>query len=232
MCHLACRVDCHERSERPHPKPRLRSMGRSDRDGTTAVRRLRGVGHMTAAVIPAIGLSGPRRDMPEVCLVRSAVEIRSALPTPQSPAARRDMWRNPSSEGRGVMKVVLLCASYRMRMRTAQGRPHPQAAADGGARGLRRCGDRRTARHHDRPVVLHCVDVSADGDIKEIAPTATLPIWVHGVYFVLTHEIFDLIPENGDLVGDACMALAGTGRLLGYPSERTTTTSRSAPEQR
>lgn len=63
---------------------------------------------------------------------------------------------------------------------------------------------------------FHCVDVSADGDIKEIAPIAKFPIWVNGGYFVLTQEVFDLIPENGDLVGDACMALAGTGRLLGY----------------
>jgi hypothetical protein len=76
---------------------------------------------MIAAVIPAIGLSDPRRDMPKVCLMHSAVEIRSAPPTPQSPAARRDMWRNKSSEGWGVMKVVLLCAGYGMRMRTAEG---------------------------------------------------------------------------------------------------------------
>ena len=66
---------------------------------------------------------------------------------------------------------------------------------------------------------FHCVDVSAGGDIKEIAPIAKFPIWVNGGYFVLTQEIFDLIPENGDLVGDACMALAGTGRLLGYQHE-------------
>ncbi len=33
---------------------------------------------------------------------------------------------------------------------------------------------------------------------------------------MLSQEVIDLIPENGDLVGDACMALAGTGRLLGY----------------
>ncbi|ORW31891.1 glucose-1-phosphate cytidylyltransferase [Mycobacterium paraense] len=63
---------------------------------------------------------------------------------------------------------------------------------------------------------FHCVDVSSAGDIKEIAPIAKFPIWVNGGYFVLTQEVFDLIPENGDLVGDACMTLAGTGRLLGY----------------
>ena len=63
---------------------------------------------------------------------------------------------------------------------------------------------------------FHCVDASADGDIKEIVPLSKFPIWVNGGYFVLTREVIDLIPENGDLVGDACMALAGTGRLVGY----------------
>ncbi|GFG67022.1 glucose-1-phosphate cytidylyltransferase [Mycobacterium kubicae] len=63
---------------------------------------------------------------------------------------------------------------------------------------------------------FHCVDVSTGGDIKEIAPIAKFPIWVNGGYFVLSQEVIDLIPENGDLVGDACMTLAGTGRLLGY----------------
>jgi glucose-1-phosphate cytidylyltransferase len=63
---------------------------------------------------------------------------------------------------------------------------------------------------------FHCVDVSADGDVKEIAPVSKFPIWENGGYFVLHREVIDLIPENGDLVGDACMALAGTGRLIGY----------------
>jgi glucose-1-phosphate cytidylyltransferase len=63
---------------------------------------------------------------------------------------------------------------------------------------------------------FHCVDVSSDGDIKEIAPVSKFPIWENGGYFVLSRDVIDLIPENGDLVGDACMALAGTGRLIGY----------------
>jgi glucose-1-phosphate cytidylyltransferase len=63
---------------------------------------------------------------------------------------------------------------------------------------------------------FHCVDIAADGDIKEIAPVNKFPIWVNGGYFVLRQEVIDLIPENGDLVGDACTALAGTGRLIGY----------------
>ncbi|OBI43795.1 glucose-1-phosphate cytidylyltransferase [Mycobacterium kyorinense] len=63
---------------------------------------------------------------------------------------------------------------------------------------------------------FHCVDIASDGDIKEIAPVTKFPIWVNGGYFVLRREVIDLIPENGDLVGDACMTLAGTGRLIGY----------------
>jgi glucose-1-phosphate cytidylyltransferase len=63
---------------------------------------------------------------------------------------------------------------------------------------------------------FHCVDVSTDGDVKEIAPVNKFPIWVNGGYFVLRQDVIDLIPENGDLVGDACSALAGTGQLVGY----------------
>lgn len=66
------------------------------------------------------------------------------------------------------------------------------------------------------PSSFHCVDVSSDGDVKEIAPVNKFSIYVNGGYFVLHREVIDLIPENGDLVGDACMALAGSGRLIGY----------------
>jgi glucose-1-phosphate cytidylyltransferase len=63
---------------------------------------------------------------------------------------------------------------------------------------------------------FHCVDLTRQGDIKDIAPVSKFPIWINGGYFVLKQEVIDLIPENGDLVGDACMALAGTGKLIGY----------------
>jgi hypothetical protein len=138
------------------------------------------------------------------------------------------MWRNPSSEGPGVMKVVLSWAGYGMRIRTAEGDLIPKPLQMVGLADyadvvtdapLDTMSDRLKAGGAAASMLImppqssfHCVDVSADGDIKEIAPTATFPIWVNGVYFVLTHEIFDLIPENGDLVGDACMALAGIGR--------------------
>lgn len=63
---------------------------------------------------------------------------------------------------------------------------------------------------------FHCVDVLAGGEIKNITPVAKLPIWENGGFFVLTQEIFDHLPENGDLVEDACGALASQGRLFGY----------------
>jgi glucose-1-phosphate cytidylyltransferase len=63
---------------------------------------------------------------------------------------------------------------------------------------------------------FHCVDLASTGEVKEILPLSDFPVGVNGGYFVLSQEVIDLIPENGDLVGDACTALAGTGRLVGY----------------
>jgi len=63
---------------------------------------------------------------------------------------------------------------------------------------------------------FHCVDVSPGGEIKEILPWSEMPVGVNGGYFVLHQSVIDLIPENGCLVGDACMSLAGTGRLIGH----------------
>jgi glucose-1-phosphate cytidylyltransferase len=63
---------------------------------------------------------------------------------------------------------------------------------------------------------FHCVEVSQAGEVKDIHPVADLPIWVNGGYFVLSQEIFNVLPPGGDLVADACGALAGQGRLFGY----------------
>ncbi|ATL67557.1 glycosyltransferase family protein [Nocardia terpenica] len=63
---------------------------------------------------------------------------------------------------------------------------------------------------------FHCVDVDPNGSVARITPVARLPIWENGGYFVLTQEVFDLLPPGGDLVEDACGALAAQGRLLGY----------------
>ncbi|MCG5433897.1 glucose-1-phosphate cytidylyltransferase [Mycobacterium sp. MYCO198283] len=63
---------------------------------------------------------------------------------------------------------------------------------------------------------FHCVDVASDGQVKDIVPVSQFPIWENGGFFVLRQDVIDLIPENGDLVADACGALAGTGKLIGY----------------
>jgi len=63
---------------------------------------------------------------------------------------------------------------------------------------------------------FHCVDVGDDDRISAIRTLQQLPIYENGGYFVLRPEIFDYIPENGDLIGDACMPLAEQGRMLAY----------------
>jgi hypothetical protein len=174
------------------------------------VRRLQGVGRMTARVISVIVGSGPRRDIPKVCRLGLRWRFGRTPHTGHGPAARRDKWRNPSSEGRGVMKVVLFCGGYGMRMRTAGGDlvPKPLQMV-----GFANYADVLT----DAPLDTMIDRLKADDDIEGTAPIAKFPIWVNGGYFfALTRETFDLIPEYGDLVGDACMALAGTGQLLGY----------------
>lgn len=66
---------------------------------------------------------------------------------------------------------------------------------------------------------FHCVDVASTGEVKEVMPLADMSVGINGGYFVLHQSVIDLIPENGDLVGDACLALAGTGKLIGYRHE-------------
>jgi len=64
---------------------------------------------------------------------------------------------------------------------------------------------------------FHVVEMGEDDVVTEIRSVNTLPMWENGGYFVLRQEIFDLLPENGDLVEDGCAGLAARGRLLAYP---------------
>lgn len=64
---------------------------------------------------------------------------------------------------------------------------------------------------------FHCVDVGDGGLVGGISPVSELPMWVNGGYFVLTQEVFQHLPENGDLVADGCVEMAKRGRLLAYP---------------
>lgn len=63
---------------------------------------------------------------------------------------------------------------------------------------------------------FHCVDVRDDDRIASIRTLQTMPLYENGGYFALRPEIFDFIPENGDLIADACMPLAEQGRMLAY----------------
>ncbi|CAM3955906.1 glucose-1-phosphate cytidylyltransferase [Tsukamurella strandjordii] len=63
---------------------------------------------------------------------------------------------------------------------------------------------------------FHCVDVNDDDKVTGITPVSEFPIWENGGYFVLTQEVFDHLPEGGDLVADACGALLKEDRLIGY----------------
>jgi glucose-1-phosphate cytidylyltransferase len=64
---------------------------------------------------------------------------------------------------------------------------------------------------------FHCVELGDGSMIGAITPVNEMPLWENGGYFVLRQEIFDHIPENGDLVVDGCGELAKRGRLLAYP---------------
>ncbi|NUS43965.1 MAG: glucose-1-phosphate cytidylyltransferase [Mycobacteriaceae bacterium] len=63
---------------------------------------------------------------------------------------------------------------------------------------------------------FHCLEMDTAGAVTGITPVSRLPIWENGGYFVLTPEVFELLPPGGDLVEDACGALARQGRLFGY----------------
>ena len=64
--------------------------------------------------------------------------------------------------------------------------------------------------------VFHMVDLGADDRVASIHPVTDMGVRENGGYFVLRPSVIDRIPENGDLVGDACTALAKEGKLLGY----------------
>lgn len=63
---------------------------------------------------------------------------------------------------------------------------------------------------------FHCVDVDDDDRVNSITTLQEMPLWENGGYFILRQEIFDYLPENGDLIADACVPLAKERRLLAY----------------
>ncbi|MBF8191070.1 glucose-1-phosphate cytidylyltransferase [Nonomuraea sp. K274] len=67
------------------------------------------------------------------------------------------------------------------------------------------------------PGTFHCIEIAEGGKVGQITAVTEMPLWVNGGYFVLRQEVFDHIPENGDLLVDGCMELAKRGRLMAYP---------------
>ena len=64
---------------------------------------------------------------------------------------------------------------------------------------------------------FHVVRFGDDHRVNEVDQVGRMPLRENGGYFVLRPEIFDYLPENGDLVEDVCVELAGQRRLMAYP---------------
>ena len=47
---------------------------------------------------------------------------------------------------------------------------------------------------------FHCVEVDDNDHLTGIKTLQEMPVWLNGGYFVLRPEVFDYVPENGDLV--------------------------------
>jgi glucose-1-phosphate cytidylyltransferase len=63
---------------------------------------------------------------------------------------------------------------------------------------------------------FHCVDVADDDRISSITTLQQMPLWENGGYLMFRPEVFDYLPENGDLVEDVCAPLAKEGRMMAY----------------
>lgn len=63
---------------------------------------------------------------------------------------------------------------------------------------------------------FHCLELGDDSSVTAIRAVNTMPMWENGGYFVLRQGVFDVLPEGGDLVQDACGALAEKGLLSAY----------------
>lgn len=63
---------------------------------------------------------------------------------------------------------------------------------------------------------FHCVETDDSGKVTGITPVSEFPIWENGGYFVLSQDVFDHLPEGGDLVADALEALLAKDLVYGY----------------
>jgi glucose-1-phosphate cytidylyltransferase len=64
---------------------------------------------------------------------------------------------------------------------------------------------------------FHTVEFGSDARISALRSADDLPLWINGGYFVLRRDVFDVLHQGEDLVGDAFPRLAKEGRLLAVP---------------
>lgn len=80
-----------------------------------------------------------------------------------------------------------------------------------------RSSDARAALLAVPPVsAFHVVEIDESERVEAIRPAVELSMYINGGYFVLRPEVIDLIPPDGDLVADACTALAEEGTLMAH----------------
>ena len=60
---------------------------------------------------------------------------------------------------------------------------------------------------------FHVVEMNEEGRVRGLVPVAEMDMRINGGYFVLRQDIFDYIPEGGDLVMNGCLGAAADGRL-------------------
>jgi glucose-1-phosphate cytidylyltransferase len=63
---------------------------------------------------------------------------------------------------------------------------------------------------------FHVVEVNEGNRVEAITALRDMRLQENGGYLVLRPEVFDYLPENSDLVADACAVLAKEGRLAAY----------------
>ena len=64
---------------------------------------------------------------------------------------------------------------------------------------------------------FHVVEFGTDSRITGLRSAADLNVWINGGYFVLKKEIFDVLHEDEDLVGDAFPRLSAVSKLEAIP---------------
>ena len=80
-----------------------------------------------------------------------------------------------------------------------------------------RDSDARAALLAVPPVsAFHVVEIDESDRVGAIRPAVDMSVYINGGYFVLRPDVIDLIPPGGDLVADACGALAAEGTLMAH----------------